>query len=83
MEAGLCPEGWVDETSKKKGGIRWGTLWGRQPMRQYRSRCPGVNATKEQVRRAEKETDATMKNFKASYATGKRKSIRLSIMKMP
>lgn len=63
MEAGLCPEGWVDETSKKKGGIRWGTLWGRQPMRQYRSRCPGVNATKEQVRRAEKETDATMKNF--------------------
>ena len=32
------------------------------------------------MRRAEKETDATVKNFKASYATGKRKSIRLSIM---
>lgn len=29
MEAGLCPEGWVDETSKKKGGIRWGHLVGK------------------------------------------------------
>lgn len=58
-------------------------MWGRQAMRQGQSRRPGVNATEEHVRRAEKETDATVKNFKASYATGKRKSIRLSIMKMP
>lgn len=38
---------------------------------------------RKQVRRAKKETDAKMKNFKASYATGKRKIIRLSMMKMP
>lgn len=68
---------------KRRVGSDGGTLWGRQAMRQYQSRYPGVNATKEQVRRAEKETDATMKNFKTSYATGKRKIIRLSIMKMP
>ena len=53
---------WMKQV-KRRVGSDGGTLWGRQAMRQYRSRCPGVNATKEQVRRAEKETDAKMKNF--------------------
>lgn len=53
---------WMKQV-KRRVGSDGGTLWGRQAMKQYRSRCPGVNATKEQVRRAEKETDATMKNF--------------------
>lgn len=75
-------DGWMKQV-KRRVGSDGGTLWGRQAMRQKQSGCQGINATEKQVRTAKKETDAKMKNFKASYATGKRKIIRLSMMKMP